>query len=167
MASKSAAKLKVVEKKAELTEEQKRKILDHEIDNFKKVAPMHIDIMIDQCPRFDNLLAIHDSFARFEDGDYISIEEAKRIAGVMVEMMQRSKVIIDALTLDAIMAEDFSNPMDELIPTGDPENWHEAIIHAVLFSAIRPFGEQVDGLVGQIRQKAEEIGYGQKETEDE
>ena len=85
----------------------------------------------------------------------------------MVELLQRSKVIIAALTLDAIMAEDLSNPMDELIPTGDPEDWHEAIIHAVLFSAIRPFGEQVDGLVGQIRQKAEEIGYGQKENGNE
>lgn len=167
MANKSAAKFKVAEKKPELTEEQKRKILDHEIDNFKKIAPMNIDIMIDQCPRFDNLLAIHDSFARFEDGDYISIDEAKRIAATMVEMMEQGKEIIAAMDLDAIMAEDFSNPMDVLIPAGVPESWHEAIVYAVLFSAIRPFGEQVDGLVGQIRQKAAEIGYGQKEVDDE
>ena len=38
MANKSAAKFKVAEKKAELTEEQKRKVLDHEIDSFKKIA---------------------------------------------------------------------------------------------------------------------------------
>lgn len=169
MASKSAAKLKVAEKKADLTEEQKRKILDHEIDSFKKIAPMNIDIMIDQCPRFDNLLAIHDSFARFEDGDYISIEEAKRIADTMVEMMEKAKEIIAAMDLDSIMAENFSNPMDELIPNKDPESWHDAVTQAILFSAIRPFGEQVDGLVGKVRQKADEIGYGQKpeETEDE
>lgn len=167
MANKSAAKLKVAERKTELTEEQKLKILNHEVDNFKKIAPMNIDILIAQCPRFDNLLAIHDSFARFEDGDLISIEEAKHIADTMVEMMLRGKEIVAALTLDDIMAEDFSNPMDELIPSKDPESWHEAVTQAILFSAIRPFGEQVDGLVGQIRQKAAEIGYGQKEDEDE
>lgn len=167
MANKSAAKLKVVEKKTELTEEQKLKILNHEVDSFKKLAPMNIDIMISQCHRFDNLLAIHDSFARFEDGDLISIEEAKRIADTMVEMMLRGKEIVAALTLDDIMAENFSNPMDELIPGKDPESWHETVTQAILFSAIRPFGEQVDGLVGKVRQKAAEIGYGQKEDEDE
>lgn len=167
MANKSAAKLKVVEKKPELTEEQKRRLLEKEVDGFKTIAPMNLNIMIDQCPRFDNLLAIHDSFARFEGGDYISIEEAKHIAATMVEMMERGKEIIAAIDLDTVMAEDFSNPMDELIPVGDPENWHEAITQAILFSAIRPFGEQVDGLVGQVRQKAAEIGYGQKEDEDE
>ena len=167
MANKSAAKLKVADRKTELTEEQKLKILSSEVDNFKKIAPMNIDILIAQCHRFDNLLAIHDSFARFEDGDLISIEEAKRIADTMVEMMLRGKEIIDGITLDDIMAEDFANPMDELIPSKDPESWHEAVTQAILFSAIRPFGEQVDGLVGQVRQKAAEIGYGQKEAEDE
>lgn len=167
MSNKSAAKFKVAEKKPELTEEQKRRLLEKEVDGFKTIAPMNLNIMIDQCPRFDNLLAIHDSFARFEGGDYISIEEAKYIAATMVEMMERGKEIIASIDLDAVMAEDFSNPMDELIPAGEPENWHEAITQAILFSAIRPFGEQVDGLVGQIRQKAAEIGYGQEEAEDE
>lgn len=167
MANKSAAKLKVAEKKTEMTEEQKRKILDHEVENFKKIVPMNIDILINQCTRFDNLLAIHDSFARFEDGDHISIDEAKDIASTMAEMMQRGKEIVADITLDDILSEGFSNPMDELIPGNDPESWHEAVTQAIMFSAVRPFGEQVDSLVGQVIQKAAEIGYGQKETEDE
>ena len=46
MANKSAAKLKVADRKTELTEEQKLKILSSEVDNFKKIAPMNIDILI-------------------------------------------------------------------------------------------------------------------------
>lgn len=167
MANKSAAKLKVAEKKTELTEEQKRKILDHEVENFKAIAPKNIDILINQCHRFDNLLAIHDSFARFENGDFISIDEAKHIADTMVEMLLRGKEIIAAISLDDILSEEFSNPMDELISSKDPDSWHETVTQAILFSAVRPFGEQVDSLVGRVHQKAAEIGYGQEEDEDE
>lgn len=167
MGSKSAAKYKLAKDGAEMTDEEKLQVLDDMVDKFKSATAHNIEILIAQCTRFDNLLAIHDSFARFEGGDMITIEEAKEIASKMVDKMKTAKNIVSLVETSDFLDREASNPMDALIPSEEPETWHDAIVQAIMFSAIRPFGEQIDNMIGQIRQKANEIGYDCDGSDDE
>lgn len=168
MASKSAAKFKPVESKPKkMTREQMREELEKLVDNAKQSITYSIGIQIDQCERFDNLLAIHDSFARFHgDGYKLELDEAFRIAEWMSNLLKQVKDAVCDLTFDSII-EDGSNPIDKLIPETGTSDWDSVLVAAILFSAIRPWGEQLDSLRQQVMMRAHELGYIEEEKDGE
>lgn len=156
---KSAAKLKVVDTKAELTEEQMAEQLQKILDDAKLAIDKSIYIQIEQAMRFDSLLAIHDSFIRF-GFESCSIIKARSVAGRMKDILADIQAVVAELTLDAMAAKDYANPIDSFVPeTDEDDGWEEILEDALVFSAIRPWGENLDNVHQQLITKAYEIGY--------
>lgn len=156
---KSAAKLKIADEKPELTEEQMVGQLQKIMDDAKLAIDKSISIQIDQTMRFDNLLAIHDSFIRF-GFDECRIGKARPIAARMKRVLVEIQAVVADLGLDAMAAKEYANPIDGYVPeTGEDDGWEEILADALVFSAIRPWGESLDNLHQQLVTKAYEIGY--------
>ena len=112
---KSAAKLKVVDAKAELTEEQMVEQLQKILDDAKLAIDKSISIQIDQTMRFDSLLAIHDSFIRF-GFEECHINHARSVALRMKYVLADIQAVIADLSLDAMAAKEYTNPIDRFVP---------------------------------------------------
>ena len=160
MASKSAAKLKVVDRQTKkMTKDQMRGELEKLVSNAKETMAYGIGIQVDQSTRFDSLLAIHDSFARFHgDGCELDVETATKVAEDMRDLLGKVAHVVDGITLDSVI-EGEGNPIDGLIPETDASDWDYILVAAILFSAIRPWGEQLDSLRQQVMMRAHELGY--------
>lgn len=156
---KSASKLKIADAKAELTEEQMVERLQKILDDAKLTIDKSISIQIDQTMRFDNLLAIHDSFIRF-GFESCDIDKARSIASRMKCVLADIQVVIAGLDLDTAAAKEYVNPIDRFVPeTDEDDDWEEILADALVFSAIRPWGENLDNVHQQLIAKAYEIGY--------
>lgn len=156
---KSAAKLKVVDPKEELTEEQMVEQLQKILDDAKLTIDKSIAIQIDQTMRFDNLLAIHDSFIRF-GFDECRIDKARSVAARMKVVLADIQVVVAELDLDIMAAKEYVNPIDRFVPeTEEDDEWDEVLTDALVFSAIRPWGENLDNVHQRLIAKAYEIGY--------
>ena len=156
---KSAAKLKVVDAKTELTEEQMVEQLQKILDDAKLAIDKSISIQIDQTMRFDSLLAIHDSFIRF-GFEECHIDKARRVALRMKYVLADIQAVVADLGLDAMAAKEYTNPIDRFVPeTEEDDEWDEVLTDALVFSAIRPWGENLDNVHQQLITKAYEIGY--------
>lgn len=156
---KSAAKLKVADAKAELTEEQMVEQLQKILDDAKLTIDKSISIQIDQTMRFDSLLAIHDSFIRF-GFEECHINHARSVALRMKYVLADIQAVVADLGLDAMAAKEYVNPIDRFVPeTEEDDEWDEVLTDALVFSAIRPWGENLDNVHQQLVTKAYEIGY--------
>ena len=156
---KSAAKFKIADAKAELTEEQMVEQIQKILDDAKLAIDKSISIQIDQTLRFDSLLAIHDSFIRF-GFDSCDIDKARSVADRMKVVLADIQVVIAELDLDTMAAKEYANPIDEFVPeTDETDGWEEILEDALVFSAIRPWGENLDNVHQQLITKAYEIGY--------
>lgn len=156
---KSAAKLKVVDAEPKMTEEQMVGQLQKIMDDAKLAIDKSISIQIEQTMRFDNLLAIHDSFIRF-GFDECRIEKARSVAARMKHVLADVQATVAGLGLDAMAAKEYANPIDGYVPeTEKDDGWEEILADALVFSAIRPWGESLDNLHQQLVTKAYEIGY--------
>lgn len=156
---KSAARLKIADAEVELTEEQMVEQLQKILDDAKLAIDKSISIQIDQTMRFDNLLAIHDSFIRF-GFESCSIDKARSVADRMKHVLADIQVVVAELGLDAMAAKEYANPIDAYVPeTEDDDDWEEVLADALVFSAIRPWGENLDNIHQQLITKAYEIGY--------
>ena len=156
---KSAARLKIADAKVELTEEQMNEQLQKILDDAKLAIDKSISIQIEQTMRFDNLLAIHDSFIRF-GFDECRIDKARSVANRMRHVLADIQVVVAGLGLDAMAAKEYVNPIDGYVPkTEEDDGWEEVLADALVFSAIRPWGENLDNLHQQLITKAYEIGY--------
>lgn len=158
MTKKSAAKLQIAEKPKAMTDEEKTEVMEKELATAKTAVLASLEIQINQCERFDSLLAIHDSYARFGI-DGLSIMNATEIAGKMKALLIEVRDIIEKISLVEMVVKDFTNPIDKFVPSERRGTWDEVLEDAMMFSAIRPWGEQMDTLHGQLLMKAEEIGF--------
>lgn len=158
MTKKSAAKLQIAEKPKAMTEEEKAEVMEKELATAKTAVLASLEIQINQCERFDSLLAIHDSYARFGI-DGLSIMKATEIAAKMKALLIEVRDIIEEISLVEMVVKDFTNPIDKFVPSERRGTWDEVLEDAMMFSAIRPWGEQMDTLHGQLLMKAEEIGF--------
>lgn len=158
MTKKSAAKLQIAEKPKAMTDEEKAEIMEKELATAKTAVLASLEIQINQCERFDSLLAIHDSYARFGI-DGLSIMKATEIAEKMKAILIEVRDIIEKISLIEMVVKDFTNPIDKFVPSERRGTWDEVLEDAMMFSAIRPWGEQMDTLHGQLLMKAEEIGF--------
>lgn len=156
---KSAAKFKIADDKAELTEEQMVERLQKILDDAKLAIDKSISIQIDQAMRFDNLLAIHDSFIRFGFEEY-HIDRARLVALTMKDVLADIQAVVADLGLDEMVVKEYTNPIDRFVPeTEEDDEWDEVLADALVFSAIRPWGENLDNVHQQLVAKAYEIGY--------
>lgn len=159
MTKKSAAKFEIADPKKKLTEEQMNEQLQKILDDAKLSIDKSITIQIDQTTRFDNLLAIHDSYIRF-GFDTCDISTARSVAMRMKAVLADIQAVIADLDLATMVSKMYANPLDVFVPeTEDDDEWSQVLEDALVFSAIRPWGDSLDGIHQQLVTKAHEIGF--------
>lgn len=149
MTKKSAAKFEIADKKRELPP------IEDVFENQKKGMLATIDVQIKQDSRFDTLMAIKQSYDRFfQDADGIGLDDARSIAEQVELQHKKIKAIIEETGLDAMTAEDFTNPCDALVDFEEPKDWRDVFEQSVFFSAIQPYGQAFDDLHGRMMEEA-------------
>lgn len=150
MTKKSAAKFEIADRKRELPP------IEDVFEKQKKGMISTIEIQIRQDSRFDTLMAIKQSYDRFftSDHDGIDLNSARAIAGAVMKLHEKIKEIIEKVELDAMTAEDFTNPCDALVDFDEPKDWRGVFEQSVLFSAVQPYGQAFDDLHGRMMEEA-------------
>lgn len=149
MTKKSAAKFEIADRKRELPP------IEDVFQNQKKGMLSTIEVQIRQDSRFDTLMAIKQSYDRFfQDADGIGLDDARNIAGQVELQHEKIKAIIEEMELDAMTAEDFTNPCDALVDFEEPKDWRDVFEQSVFFSAIQPYGQAFDDLHGRMMEEA-------------
>lgn len=149
MTKKSASQFKIVDKPAQL------KPIEDVFENQKKGMIATIEVQIKQDSRFDTLMAIKQSYDRFfQDADGIGLDDVKSIAEQVELQHKKIKAIIEEMELDAMTAEDFTNPCDALVDFEEPKGWRDVFEQSVFFSAIQPYGQAFDDLHARMIDEA-------------
>lgn len=149
MTKKSAAQFEIAGKKPKLPP------IEKVFETQKKGMLATIEVQIKQDSRFDTLMAIKQSYDRFfqSDHDSIDLNNARAIAGTVMKLHEKIKAIIEKIELDAVTAEDFTNPCDALVDFDEPKDWRGVFEQSVLFSAVQPYGQAFDDLHGRMMEE--------------
>lgn len=148
MTKKSAAKYEIADRKRELPP------IEDVFENQKKGMLATIEVQIRQDSRFDTLMAIKQSYDRFfQDDVSIDLNNARAIAVQVKLQHEKVKAIIEELELDAVTAENFTNPCDSLVDFNEPKDWRDVFEQSVFFSAIQPYGQAFDDLHGRMMEE--------------
>lgn len=167
MPAKSASKFKVAPRK--MTREEMEKKLSEEFEQIRTVILDNMKIHIDQCERFDNLLAIHDSYVRF-GFEAVTVPTAAGVATDMKALLVKVRDRVSKIALEEMLDRDFENPLDEFVPktdVSDGTEWIDILNDAIMFSAIKPWGSEIDNAHGKMVQSAYEIGWYKEDEEHE
>ena len=149
MTKKSAAQFEIAGKKPKLPP------IEKVFETQKKGMLATIEVQIKQDSRFDTLMAIKQSYDRFfqSDRDGIDINSTRAIAEQIKLQHEKIKAIIEEIELDAVTAEDFTNPCDALVDFEEPKDWRDVFEQSVFFSAIQPYGQAFDDLHGRMMEE--------------
>lgn len=148
MIKKSAAKFTPVKGGKDLPS------IEEIFDKQKQGMLATIDIQLKQDSRFDTLIAIRESNRRFYGDDSLSLSGAIAIAAEIKDIHEEIKKIMENMTIEQMIAEEFVNPCDALVNFEDPKSWDKVFKQSLIFSAVQPYGQSFDDLRSRMMEEA-------------
>lgn len=147
----ASAKPKKPEQVPSITEEDIKKVFDE----AKQGIIMKIDAQIKQARRADVVMALWKQATNY-------VMDQTRAVYDVVDSVEYNlgevKKAIDKTSFDDLIAEDYKDPISDLIVYCDDDtDIKHVFVYAHVFEAIRPYGEQLEQLRYQIMGNLEAI----------
>ena len=148
MVKKSAAKMKVVDGDKAQTREDQIAALRKDFDEYKQGSIQILTQLIDiQDKRWDTFYQFQKAWKdMFGSNDSLPFTTAVKLSGQVKELHVKCREIIEALTFDNLIAEDYEDPFADLVQESMPSTWNDVFQQQIRFSAVRPYGEKLESM---------------------